>query len=350
MGEIMTFLRKIILFTGILVLVCSSGSAWEIFPLLSYGSESGFLFGGNLTHNMSEPYNPFGFNCMAYYCTKGALRASPQFLFPDGGGLWRLTLDYRVSRNRNFYGSGNDGNPDTCTNYHQELQTAEVSYEFPSFDNFTVSAGVKVNHSSVYDREENSVWDSSPTDMYGSLWSTGPVIKAEYAFPVSMGGYADVYYIRQYGDGIEWSNLRSRIAVIHPITETTTPAFCITLNNHFNSEKTPFPFLSKLGGTQGLRGFTDDRFYGDISVVLNLELRQWVYSLGEGDGAFKFGFAAFGDAGQVANEFSELRWGRLHYDAGIGLRLGIPGGSVLRADVAYSDEGLGIQMEFGELF
>ena len=335
---------------ALILLMSVSSLAWEVFPLISYGSESGFLFGGNLTHNMTAPYNPFGFNCMAYYCTKGAMRATPELFIPGGDGLWRLTLDYRISKDRNFYGSGNVGSADTCTNYHQELQSAEVIYEFPSFDNIIISAGVQVNHSSIYDREVDSLWNSSPTDMYGSLWSTGPVIEAEYTYPALVEGYTDIHYIRQFGDGIEWSNLRSRIAIIQPVSETTTPAFCITLNNHFNSDKTPFPFLGKLGGTQGLRGFTDDRFYGEISVLLNLELRQWVYATGEGSDAFKFGFAAFGDAGQVADEFSELRWDRLHYDAGIGIRLGIPGGSVLRADFAYSDEGLGIQMEFGELF
>lgn len=340
---------KQILFLVILLLSTSSLSAWEVFPLISYGSESGFLFGGNLTHNMTAPYSPFGFNCMAYYCTKGALRASPELLFPLSDGILRLTLDYRVSKDRNYYGSGNEGNVDTCTSYHQELQTAEIIFEYP-LDGITVSAGLKTNHSSVYDREADSLWNSSPTDMYGSLWSTGPVIEGTYTFPASLGGYADIYYIRQFGNGIGYSDLRSRIAIIHPVSETTTPAFCITLSNHFNSDNTPFPFLGKLGGTQGLRGYANDRFYGDLSVLLNLELRQWVYSIGEGDGTFKFGFAAFGDAGQVADEFKELRWDRLHYDAGIGLRLGIPGGSVLRADFAYSDEGLGIQMEFGELF
>jgi outer membrane protein assembly factor BamA len=127
------------------------------------------------------------------------------------------------------------------------------------------------------------------------------------------------------------------------------------LNRYFNVSETPFPMLPSLGGANDLRGFSNFRFRGPWSLLCNLEIRQPIFSLPgknttkEGNPSSMVILAFFADAGQVADEFSGFCWDRFHSDVGFGLRIYL-GEAVLRADMAFSDEGNGFHMCFNELF
>jgi hemolysin activation/secretion protein len=125
----------------------------------------------------------------------------------------------------------------------------------------------------------------------------------------------------------------------------------VRLSRHIGSGSTPFPFLPSLGGSSGLRGYSDGRFTGDWALLVNAELRQRIFSLAvDEENRFDFALVLFGDAGQVADHMEVFRWDRFHLDGGLGARMSLPGGGSLRADFALSPEGLGIQMGLGELF
>lgn len=83
-----------------------------------------------------------------------------------------------------------------------------------------------------------------------------------------------------------------------------------------------------LGGNSGLRGFKNNSFVGNKSVLFNLEDR--IFWPGEYFHLFRFGAAIFYDAGSV---------GRFKSDVGLGLRFSptrSTGGRVFRVDVAYA--------------
>jgi hypothetical protein len=107
-------------------------------------------------------------------------------------------------------------------------------------------------------------------------------------------------------------------------------------------EDVPFFLLPKLGGGSDLRGFTSFRFRDRNRMLLVAEYR-WRPS--------KFlDMALFYDTGKVAAETEDLDFKDLHDDYGIGFRFHTPAATVLRFDIAKSDEGLRIVIGGGLAF
>lgn len=340
-----------ILISVILVLFSIPSLAWKVFPLVSYSSSSGVLLGGIVSHNMIPPFSPFGFNCMAYGYTGGSLWAGPDLFFPLGGGLMNIKAEYRVDMGTSFFGWGNDGDEDIHTEYKRQIQELAGIYRFSPAPAIALSTGLQINHSTVYDRSEDTLWTTSPCSDYGSLWSAGPVVEAHWIFPSLIDGYSSIKTGYQMGSGFSYSNIEASLAFFTPIGASTIPALRIAAEKHFGTSETPFPYLPNLGGNTGLRGYHDRRFGGSWILLANLELRQRLFTVRiDEDNSLEFGVVLFGDAGQVADRLDEAEWDRFHLDGGLGLRMSLPGGGTLRADFAMSPEGLGVQMALGELF
>ncbi len=348
--EIMKFRTKTIII--LIALLCALPlHAWRIFPLLSYSSSSGVLIGSVVNHNMIPPFKPFAFSAMAYAYTDGSISAEPKLLFPAGNGLVILNASYYVSRDRKFFGWGNQGDNELYVNYYAEIQDFSGSYNFSPAQGIVMTGGLLCRHSTVYNRSDEQLWSQSPTDEYCSIWTTGPFIEGNWSIPVLINGYVSAGYDIQLGSDISYSSTECALAVFMPIGSSTTPAFRMKVERHVGTASTPFPFLPSLGGSSGLRGYNDARFGGNWTLLANLELRQKIVSFPIDDNnTMDFSLVLFGDAGQVADHLDESRWNRFHLDGGLGARISLPGGGSLRADFAMSPEGLGIQMGLGELF
>ncbi len=325
--------------------------AWRIFPLLSYSSNSGVLIGGVVNHNMVPPFEPFGFSAMTYAYTDGSISAEPKLLFSAGRGIVILSANYRVRKKDKFFGWGNGGDNELYADYNAEIQDFSGSYNFSPLSGLVMTGGLLCRHSTVYNRSDEQLWGQSPTEEYGSRWTAGPVIEGNWSMPVLINGYVSTGYDMQLGSNISYSSTECALAVFTPIGSSTIPAFRMKVERHIGTASTPFPFLPSLGGSSGLRGYSDARFGGNWALLGNLELRQRIASLSiDENNTMDFSLVLFGDAGQVADHLDESRWNRFHLDGGIGARISLPGGGTLRADFAMSPEGLGIQMGLGELF
>ncbi len=335
----------------ILVLFSIPTLALRVLPLVSYSPNSGVMFGGVVSHNMKSPYNPFAFNCMTQVFTNGSIFLKPVFLFPLQNGIINIEAAYRVDNEASFYGWGNDGDKDINTSYDRQMQCISGIYRFSPAAGFALSTGIRVNHSTVYDRAEDTLWTSSPCSDYGSLWSAGPLIEAHWLFPSLISGYALVEMEHQMGSGFSYSNASAALAFFTPIGASTTPAFRILGEKHFGTSETPFPYLPSLGRKIGLRGYHDRRFGGSWTLLANLELRQRLLSFKiDESNTIEIGVVLFGDAGQTTDDLDEVQWNRFHLDGGLGLRITIPGGGTFRFDFAVSPEGPCMQLAFGELF
>ncbi len=340
-----------ILIVILLLTAAAPGFCWRVFPLVSYSSTNGFLFGGVASHNMMPPFRPFAFSTMAYMYTGGSLYAGPELLFPAGPGMVRIRAEYSVNKSKKFYGWGNGGDGDVYAEYESENQELSCSYNYtPSFS-LMLTGGGRLLHSTAYGRQDSPLWSSSPSEAYGSIWTAGPYVHLRAAFPSFLEGYTSLDLDHQFGGDHSYSKAELALACFTPITPYSIPALRLGISRHFSSASTPFQLLPSLGGSEGLRGYSDGRFRGDWSVLANLEFRQRIFSLRlDEEVSMDFGIVAFGDAGQTADDLSELRWDGFHLDAGLGARVGIPGGATLRADFALSPEGLGIQIGLGQLF
>jgi surface antigen Omp85-like protein len=93
----------------------------------------------------------------------------------------------------------------------------------------------------------------------------------------------------------------------------------------------PFYMLPSLGGGSTLRGFSTYRFSDRHSLLLQAEWRIMANRF--------FESAVFYDAGKVAARTSDLDLKHLKSDYGLGVRFHAPFATVLRVDVARSNEG-----------
>jgi hypothetical protein len=93
----------------------------------------------------------------------------------------------------------------------------------------------------------------------------------------------------------------------------------------------PFYMLSSLGGGANLRGFASHRFTDRHSLLLQAEWRIIANRF--------FESAVFYDTGKVAARTSDLDLQHLKNDYGFGVRFHAPFATVLRIDVARSNEG-----------
>ncbi len=115
-----------------------------------------------------------------------------------------------------------------------------------------------------------------------------------------------------------------------------------TLTDIRAGQQLPFYLQPTLGGPDDLRGFRPYRFYGDNSVVFNLEYR-WQASAG-------LDVAAFADGGKVFNKWEQLNFHGLESSFGAGLRFKMRQNLAARLDVGVSREGVQVWFRFNNAF
>jgi hypothetical protein len=96
-------------------------------------------------------------------------------------------------------------------------------------------------------------------------------------------------------------------------------------------QEIPFYMLPSLGGSSSLRGYDPWRFRDKNSLLLQGEWRIMVNRY--------LDTAFFADAGKVGPRASDLDFQKLHHDVGFGVRFHSVDSTILRFDVARSQEG-----------
>ena len=104
----------------------------------------------------------------------------------------------------------------------------------------------------------------------------------------------------------------------------------------------PFFLQPSLGGGESLRGYDPYRFQGDKMLLLQGEYR-W-------EASRRFELAFFGDTGTVANQGSRLSIDKMKSDAGFGIRFKSSRTTLLRLDIARSNEGIHFQFRVHPAF
>jgi hypothetical protein len=107
-------------------------------------------------------------------------------------------------------------------------------------------------------------------------------------------------------------------------------------------QATPFYALPSLGGGTNLRGFSSFRFADHHSMLLQAEWRIMANRF--------FESAVFYDTGKVVESTGDLDFNHLKHDVGFGVRFHAPVVTVLRVDVAHSNEGTRLVFATGPSF
>lgn len=113
-------------------------------------------------------------------------------------------------------------------------------------------------------------------------------------------------------------------------------------NDELNGD-VPFHQMARLGGmgvsdestSRTLRGYDYNRFFGESSLLLNIEYRYTIWEYRD----FKLDAVLFFDEGQVFNEYSKFQFKDFNESYGVGFRLSAANTLLLDFEIAHGDEG-----------
>lgn len=134
----------------------------------------------------------------------------------------------------------------------------------------------------------------------------------------------------------------------HLIREIT---FAQRLLSRFTSGEVPYWLLAYAGDALTLRGYPANRFMDDNSVILNTELRTWLFDIPSidsqiGGNIFLDAGRTFPDQAAVSDWVSDLK-----YTVGFsGLMTLFTPDLIIRADIGFSEEDIGLYITTGYLF
>lgn len=334
-----------------LILITAAASAFTALPALGYSASSGFILGGYLLFPLAAPGDQFTID--TYYGTAGVIKFQPGMVRRFNSGLHVSTLEYRKVLAKKWYGWGNNTDPDSSAAMDYEKQNLLANYTVFSDNGFSFTGGLDVRHSTIFNREESTLWERLPGDVFSSTWTAGLSGRVTYTVPVSLDGdvlfSADGFF--QAGD-VSYSGLTGMIrGTVNP-WERGTIALGGKIHRQFKASETPVPYASGIGQNVNFRGYSDYRFTGPVWTLYQLQVKNDLYSIHdfEGNHLLTIAMVVFAEAGSVAERFEKLSINELHTDLGLGLRFEIQHGAEMRLDAAWGDEGMLIQTGFDQAF
>ncbi len=334
-----------------LILITAAANAFTALPALGYSASTGFILGGYLIFPLTSPGDQFSID--TYYGTAGVIKFQPGLTRRFDNGLLASTLEYRKVLEKKWYGWGNNTNPDSSAAMDYEKQNIIADFTIYSDNGFSFTAGVDVRHSSVFNREESTLWERLPGKVFASTWSAGPCGRITYTLSAPFDGdillSTEGFY--QTGD-VSYSGITGKIrGSVKPWTAGTV-TLGGRIHRQFNTADTPLPYASGIGQNVNFRGYSDNRFTGQLWTLYQLQVKNNIYSVHdfEGNHLLTIALVAFAEAGEAAEDLQLLSTGGLHTDLGLGLRLEIQDGAEMRVDAAWGDEGMLIQTGFDQAF
>jgi outer membrane protein assembly factor BamA len=104
----------------------------------------------------------------------------------------------------------------------------------------------------------------------------------------------------------------------------------------------PFYMQQTVGGPDDVRGLSRFRYYGNNTLIANVEYRWEV--------APALAMALFADAGRVSDRPGQMALSGMHGSAGIGVRFKSRNATAMRIDLGFSPEGVKFWWTFNDAF
>jgi hypothetical protein len=252
-----------------------------------------------------------------------------------------------------YYGPGPESSKTGRSNYRLEDTNVELRPGvriFRGLNAGAIGSYLTVNtgpgHSTIFISTEEQFRPAATPgiDRQTNFWRGGGFVEYDWrdqsSYPSSGGRYSAQYvryldrnlgaysFFRLDLDASQYIPLfnRTRVFALHGTSSLTTAG---------NGQAVPFYVQPTLGGSNTLRGYRFNRFYGDNSVMLNGEYR-WFSSPA-------LDMAVFADAGKVFQRWEQWNFHNLESDVGFSVRFkGRAGRPAFSLDTGFSHEGFQI--------
>lgn len=350
---------------------------YAFLPALGYNSDYGLIGGGIMSrYHYKDGIRPFNSYLItnAVASTKGLFSASVLYDKPRAfSKKERLTTEFYISRflNDQFYGVGS----------YQELNPSiSDDQEFYYYESFSFGIETILRHSLNQDPfgKTSDVYLVTEFDYHNPvnvqpntlIYELAPV-GYENSGTISLGtGYIfdsrDSEFdprIGIYGKaGFKLIKDYTRSTDIFPLIEgelRTYQSFHLIRNitfanrisyQHLNGDA-PFRKLPVIGGEETMRGYPVNRFIDDNALLLNTELRTWLFEFPTYE--VKFGGTLFFDVGRTYSNGTPFQdiIDDLKYTYGLGGTSSFFNENfIFRADLGFSEDGYGLYFTAGYLF
>ena len=277
----------------------------------------------------------------------------------DTGFHAKGIVNYARDEKEPFYGIGPDTSMGDSTSYRMETTKVGVQAGYEVSPSIDITGGFDYRNVNIFNRAHdgkgdilhifqgqnipgvngNNLLDYSATLSRDTRDSKDDATQGSYQkflfqFTDNTGGALARYFKYQL-DMAKYFKLWSsrRIFITRLFAEH---------NDEVDHGAVPFYDMAKLGGagtndrdSEAMRGYVYNRFYGESSLLLNLEYRYTVMEYKE----FKLKTALFNDLGQTFNEIHEFQIKDFRESYGVGFYLSYSRNTVVNFSVAHSNEG-----------
>ncbi|MDX2153559.1 MAG: BamA/TamA family outer membrane protein [Bryobacteraceae bacterium] len=282
----------------------------------------------------------------------GGLKLSAPRVFSDRIFLTFSTQHRNISE-MPYYGAGPNSDKNGRSNYRLEDTNIEVRPGVRIFKGLSAGAigsYLAVNtgsgHSTRFISTEQQFGPAATpgVDRQTNFWRGGGFVEYDWRdqplYPTSGGKYSARYvrYLDRHEGAYSFMRLDldasqyiplfngTRVIALHGSSSLTTAG---------DGQVVPFYVQPALGGSNTLRGYRFNRFYGDNSVMVNAEYRWFCSPIVD--------MAVFADAGKVFERWEEWNLHDLESNVGFSVRFkGRTGGPAFSVDTGFSHEGFQI--------
>ena len=289
--------------------------------------------------------------------TYASITINKQFAFENDYQIWLKkntfyltgSIDYKMFPEL-FYGIGNET---------QETKKTMISFDLLNIHTQSfvrvyrkMYAGIAFDCQNLYNQDMGIKQFMSMRKIHGSMGYTakgiGPIFMMDHRnnpLNPSQGSYLLVSYVDFKH---VFKNQHAFVSFNLDARKYFTFFKKIVWNGnlYFSSSKgdVPFRILPEIGGARFLRGYYKGRFRDNNLIVIQHEFRTPIYK--------RFGIAAFGGLGSVANSISDFKSNQFHYNYGFGLRYKInkKENTNIRIDCGITKDSQGLYIVFAEAF
>jgi hypothetical protein len=241
-----------------------------------------------------------------YYFSNGySLNISPSFFnFPD-----------------NYYGIGNDNDPEISENYTNAYLQLQGQFYLPFNSSAFAGLAFDLRETSIRDKKINGLLasDNLIGAEGGSNYGFGPAIKYEtrnnVIYPSKGSSIALQTLVNSLGD-FDYTSYTVDVRKYFS-SRNEKHIFALQVNARLNSgSEIPFYKLPQLGGDGRLRGIANASLYRDKQAVFTqVEYRRNII--------WRFGMVAFAGMGDVASKVSNFEISEFKYVVGTGVRFAV---------------------------